>query len=41
AVLGLLDTWKQALVIPPDPFAEYDKKQRQLTKLRKTRVRKR
>ncbi len=40
SILGLLDTWSQALTVPVDPFVEYDKKQRQLDKLRKTRVRK-
>ncbi len=40
SILGLLDTWNQALTVPVDPFVEYDAKQRQLNKLRKTRVRK-
>lgn len=41
SALGLLDTWRQALEIPVDPFVEYDTRQQQLSKLRKTRVRKR
>ncbi len=41
SALGLLDTWQQALEIPVDPFVEYDTRQQQLSKLRKTRVRKR
>ncbi len=40
SALGLLDTWRQALEIPVDPFVEYDKRQQQLSKLSKTRVRK-
>lgn len=41
SALGLLDTWHQALEIPVDPFIEYDTRQQQLSKLHKTRVRKR
>ncbi len=39
SILGLMDTWSQALIMPVDPFVEYDEEQRQLNKLRKTRVR--
>jgi len=38
--LGLLKTWSEVLQLPVDPFAEYDRKQRQEQQLKATRIRK-
>ena len=40
SALGLLQTWAAVLQLPVDPFAEYDRKQRQEQRLKVTRVRK-
>lgn len=39
AVLGLLDSWKDVLLSPIDPFEEYDRQLDQDDRLRKKRVR--
>lgn len=38
-VLGLLDTWEQVLVVPVDPFEEFDRTQQEERALTKKRVR--
>ncbi len=38
--LDLLDTWQEVMTVPPDPFAEYDKKIRERERIRKARVKK-
>jgi transcriptional regulator with XRE-family HTH domain len=40
SALGLLQTWAAVLQLPADPFAEYDRKQRQEQQLKVRRVRK-
>jgi transcriptional regulator with XRE-family HTH domain len=39
SLLGLAPTWHPALVLPADPFDEYDRRQRDRERLRRTRVR--
>lgn len=39
SALGLMETWKDSLDSPVDPFQEYDKKLQEENRLRKARVR--
>ena len=38
--LDLLDSWENVLMLPVDPFAEFDRQRQELDQLKKTRVRK-
>jgi transcriptional regulator with XRE-family HTH domain len=37
--LDLLDSWENVLMLPVDPFAEFDRQRQELDQLKKTRVR--
>jgi transcriptional regulator with XRE-family HTH domain len=38
--LDLLDSWENVLMLPVDPFVEFDRQRQELDQLKKTRVRK-
>ena len=38
--LDLLDSWENVLMLPVDPFAEFDRQRHEIEQLKKTRVRK-
>ena len=37
--LDLLESWENVLMLPVDPFAEFDQQRQELDRLKKTRVR--
>jgi transcriptional regulator with XRE-family HTH domain len=39
ATLNLLDSWNEALLVPEDPFAQYDREQKEQVDISRRRVR--